>query len=346
MKKQYFFVSALLGICLMSACKEEKRADEVETVMAETETATFQSTDGLEVFSGTVEEENGTSLSFMASGMVRQIYVEPGQMVKRGSLLAEIDETSLRNAYNAALAIRRQAEDAHARLKQLHDANSLPEIQWVEAESKLKQSVSAEQIAKKSLSDSKLYAPYTGFIAAMSAVVGQNVMPGMPVLKLVGIDRVKVKVSVPENEIAQIRKGGSVSICVPALGGKAFKGVIEEKGVTANPLSRSYDVKATVLNSGHELLPGMICDVCFGRADGGQTAIILPAKAISIDSNNRHYIWIVSQGKATKRYVSIGQQTPAGVVVAEGLSGNEQVIVEGWQKVNEGVKVKSEEIKK
>lgn len=346
MKKQYFVVSALLSICLMSACKEEKKASGAAPVMVETQVVTHQAINGMERFSGTVEEETSTTLSFMVAGTVQRIYVEPGQMVARGTLLAEVDDTALRNANDAALAIRRQAEDAYARLKQLHDANSLPEIQWVEAESKLRQAVSAEQIAKKSLSDSKLHAPYSGFLAAKTAEVGQNVMPGMPVLKLVGIDRVKIKVSVPENEIAQIRKGSAVSIHVPALGGKVFKGIVEEKGVTANPLSRSYDVKAIVRNNGHELLPGMICDVSFDRSEGGRTAIILPAKAIRIGSDNRHYVWTSREGKAAKRCVSIGQQIPAGVVVTEGLSGNELVIVEGWQKVSEGVEVKSEDIKR
>lgn len=342
MRKIYYSVFVLAGACLMAGCKGENKSTEVASVAVRTEKAVLRPVDGMHHYSGTVEEESGSALSFMTAGTIRQIYVDQGQLVGSGALLAEVDETTLRNAYEATLATRRQAEDAYARMKRLHDNNSLPEMQWVEVQSKLEQAVAAEQIAKKSLSDSKLYAPYSGFIAAKTAEVGQNTVPGMPVLNIVKIDRVKVKVSVPESEIARIKKGDKMDIQVSALGGKTFSGVVTEKGVTAHPLSRSYDVKALVNNAGHDLLPGMICDVLLESADaGGQTAVVLPAGAIYTDSDNRTFVWIAADGKASKRTVSTGGQSALGVTVTAGLNGGEEVIVEGQQKVSEGMNVET-----
>lgn len=339
------YAAALLlaGISLATGCKQENKEGTAgkTPVAVRTEKAEMRQVDGTQCFSGTVEEENGSALSFLTGGTIEQIHVSEGEMVERGQLLAMVDETSLRHAYEATLATRRQAEDAYGRMKQLHDSNSLPEMQWVEVQSKLKQATAAEQIAQKSLEDSRLYAPFSGFVSTKMAEVGQNVVPGMPVLKLVKIDRVKVKMSVPENEIATIKKGEKVTIHVPALAGRTFTGVIQEKGVAAHPLSRSYDVKALVNNVRHELLPGMVCNASLGEAGSGQPAIVLPLHVICMDSDNRPFVWMAVHGKATKRFVGIGKQTASGTIITEGLEGGEDIIVEGQQKVSEGMDIKA-----
>lgn len=338
MKRKYYLV-LLLGAFLISGCKKEQETEGVSAVKVITEKVKYSLANGQQGFSGTVEEENSSSLSFATGGTVREIYVSQGQMVKRGELLAAVDDVTLQNLYASAFAMRCQAEDACARMKQLHDSGSLPEIQWVEAQSKTKQAVAAEHIARKSLSDAKMYAPYDGYISDKTVDVGQNVMPGMSVLKIVKVDRVKVKIYVPENEIAKIKKGEAVSIRVPALGGKSFVGSVSEKGVVANPLSRSYEVSVIVANTAHALLPGMICDAFLGKRDGVSMVMMIPASAVSIDADNGKFVWINNGGKATRRRISIGNQAAEGVSVESGLRAGDEVIVEGQQKVSEGIRI-------
>lgn len=338
MEKMYVAVAGLLTLCLMTGCHTKTNTAETAPVKVTVEKIKLSATDGTQCFSGTVEESNGSALSFVTGGTIRQIFVSPGQMVAKGELLAEVDPTSLQNAYEATLATRQQAEDAYARMKQLHDNNSLPEIQWMEVQSKLKQAIAAEQIAKKSLNDTKLYAPFGGFISAKTAETGQNVLPGMPVLNLVKITQVKVKIAVPENEIASIRKGETVSVKVSALGDKTYTGTVTEKGVAAHPLSRSYDVKAVVDNRNHELLPGMVCNVS-RQQNGTPAAIILPTPVVLLDGTNREFVWINANGKAEKRIVETGDLTPSGIIIRSGLAEGEEVIVSGQQKVSEGMKI-------
>lgn len=340
MKKMYYATAVVLlsGVCLLTGCSRKTATTEIAPVKVKVEKVGFRPIAGTQRFSGTVEEVAGTALSFTTGGTVKEIRVAPGQMVARGTLLAEVDETSLRNAYEATLATRQQAEDAYARMKQLHDNNSLPEIQWIEIQSKLKQAVAAEQIAKKSLDDCKLYAPFSGYIADKMVEIGQNVLPGVPVLKLVRIEQVKVKVSVPENEIAGIKKGQTMRIQAAVLGDAVYEGVVTETGVTAHPLSRSYDVKALVDNPKKELLPGMVCNVSWGD-ETEQQAILLPNRVVLLDGHNQEFVWINAGGKAAKRMVRTGDLVPGGVVVTDGLNGGEEVIVEGQQKVSEGMEI-------
>lgn len=334
----YRSVIALCCLTLtMTGCKQQE-VRETNPVMVKvikvTPTAFGNETD----FSGTIEEASGSTLSFPVVGTVQQIRVEAGQRVSKGELIAVLDEASLQSAYEATSAMLTQAEDAYQRMKQLYDAGSLPEIQWVEVQSKLKQAQSAEAISKKNLADGRLYAPFSGVISEKSVEVGHNVMPGQPVVRLVTINQVKVSVSIPENEISHINKGQSVNVCVPALDGKTFPGKIVEKGVVAHSLSRSYEVKSLIDNHSGELMPGMICTlgISNGKAD---TAIILPASIIQTDEHNRTFVWINDKGKARKKIVKTGTLVRTGIVIQSGVSTNDEVIVEGQQKVSEGMEI-------
>ena len=231
-------------------------------------------------YSGTVEEENGTPLSFATAGTVQALHFHVGQQVAKGQLLATLDPTSTQNAYNAARATLEQAQDAYRRMKELHDKGSLPDIKWVEVQSKLEQAVSMEQIASKNLKDCKLYAPYSGVIARKEVETGQNVMPGMPVAQLVTASVLRIKVAVPETEISAIGMGQEAAIRVSALDGSTYKATVVEKGIVANPLSRSYEVKLKVDGSHTELLPGMVADVSI-RLAGNGTVRLLPADSLS-----------------------------------------------------------------
>lgn len=340
MRRLFLATAVICMSCLLQSCKKDTEPMSVVPVKVKLYTVSMEHASGMHSFSGTVEEESGSSLSFATAGTVQKIYVSAGQMVRKGSPIASVDPISVRNAYEATLATRRQAEDAYRRMKQLHDAGSLPEMQWIEVGSKLKQAVSAERIAKKGLSDCNLYAPFSGYVADKLVEVGQNVAPGVPVAKLVRIDRVKVKLSVPEDEIAPVRTGQTVAVSVPALDGRHFMGRIVEKGVEANPLSHSYDVKVIVDNASHQLLPGMVCEAELRVRDVKPAAIMLPATVIQIDTDNREFVWTATGGKAKRTYVSIGGSVGDKIVVESGLSIGDKVIVSGQQKVSEGTKIK------
>ena len=316
----------------MAGCKQQVATSPapVKVKVMQVELSTLS---GGQEFSGTVEESSGSSLSFPVAGTVEQIRVTAGQRVRKGELLAVLDKVSLQSAYEAAAATLEQATDAYERLRQLHDSNSLPEMQWVEVQSKLKQAQSTERIAKKNLADGQLYAPFSGVISEKNVEVGQNVMPGQPVVKLVNVHPVKVTIAVPENEIAGITLGMPVSVEVPALGSRTFPGKIAEKGITANPLSRTYEVKATLENADGALMPGMIGTLAL-EAKEAATAILLPQPLIQTDESNRPFVWIHQDGKAQKRFLTLGGLTRHGVIVTGGLKPGDQVLTEGQQKVS------------
>ena len=325
----------LVALC---SCGEKQQTAQEQTVRVKVQQIQTEAVNGEQGFSGTIEESSGTSLSFAVSGTIKKIYVSAGQTVGAGQLIAELDPITMQNAYNIAKTALEQAQDTYNRMKELHDAGSLPEMQWIAIDNQLKTAISEEALAKKSLTDTKLYAPYSGYIASKNAEIGQNTIPGSSVVKLVNISSVKVKISVPENDIQRIAKGSSMKFIVPALGNRQFSGRVTERGVSADPRSRTYEVKATVQNTDGQLLPGMICQV-FTNYMQGTTGVFVPANLIQLDGDNKTFVWVVNGGKAVKREITISGETAQGAQVSGGLSDGDQLIVAGQQKVSNGMSV-------
>ena len=242
---------------LMTNCQVKETASDNQEVSVKVKTMRVDSSEDQRVnkYSGTVEEASETALSFPVAGTIQEMRVRLGDRVTKGQLIATIDPSTMRNSHAVAKAALEQAEDAFRRMKELHDKGSLSEIKWVEIQSKLEQARSLEEIARKNLEDCRLYAPYDGVISEKMGESGLNVMPGVPVARLVSVNQLKVKVSVPETEISNIALSWEATIQVPALNDQSFKGTVIEKGIVANPLSRSYDVKIRIDNPDKSLMP-------------------------------------------------------------------------------------------
>lgn len=140
-KKQHYYLGAVLLDILVTGCKQSGEKEKTETVKVFR--AEVTSLDGVQGFSGTVEEMSGSVLSFPLGGTLKDIRVFADRKVRQGELIALVDETTARSSYEASAAALDQAKDAYERLKLLHESGSLPEIQWIEVQKQLKQATSA-----------------------------------------------------------------------------------------------------------------------------------------------------------------------------------------------------------
>ena len=286
---------------------------------------------------GTVEESSAVSLGFSGMGTIERVLVSEGERVRKGQLLAVLEGGTVQNAYNVAKSTLNQAQDAHDRLITLHEKGSLTDIKWIEVESGLEQAKAMEAIAKKSVEDCNLFAPMSGIIAKRSIEEGVKVMPGLSAFKIVMIDEVYINVPVPENEIGIIHIGQPATITVPALGNREYRGVVNKKGVEANPISRTYTLKIKTGNPNSELMPGMVCKVFL--QNGEDKKIIIPNKCVQISPDNRHFVWLTDGNTARRRFVTVGSLADYGIVVENGLTEGDRLIVEGSNKISEGMKV-------
>ena len=255
--------------------------------------------DNAQTYVGIVEEREATAVSFTGMGVVKRMLVNEGQAISKGQLIAEMDDTQARNVLSGAEAQMTQANDALARYKMLHDNGSLPEVQWVEIQSKVAQAKSQLEVAKKNLADCRLTAPVGGIIGKKLIGTGETALPSQAVVSILDISTVKVKVAVPEAEIGGINATTPTSIAVEAING-SYQGGRIEKGV-----SKMIPVTAV-------------------QKDSDGTLFVW---TVGKDST------------AHRTTVTIGQTQGNYVNVNDGLSIGDRIATEGYQKLSEGTKV-------
>jgi len=291
-------------------------------------------------YSGSIEASQTVPLTFQTSGTVLRVLVNAGDAVHKGQLLATVDKADAQSMYELTNSKYNQAKDAYNRLKEVHDNGSLSEIKWVEMESNLQQAQSSVTIAKNNLNKTNLYSPDNGIIGKRNVEPGMSSIGTLAPLELVKIKTVYAKIAVAENEISKIKKGQKAEFRVSALDDKIFDGVVTNVGVVADQISRTYEVKITVKNSGLLLKPGMVCDVNLGIT-ANKEVLTVPYQAVDKDRNNNNFVFVVDseQKIAKKRIIHIGNYVNDNIEVLDGLSVGEKVVSEGKQRLTDNCKV-------
>lgn len=329
----------LLGVMLISSCTSKKEQNTKAPTRVETEVVSTAMNANGQTYVGIVEECEATAVSFTGMGVVKRMLVNEGQAVSRGQLIAEMDDTQARNLLSGAEAQMTQANDALTRYKMLHDNGSLPEVQWVEIQSKVAQAKSQLEVAKKNLADCRLVAPVSGIVGKRLVGAGETAMPSQAVVSILDISTVKVKVAIPEAEISGIGANTSSTIKVEAVNG-SFTGGRIEKGVQADALTHTYDIRIHVANGQRQLLPGMVASVQFGNIEKPSKDLTLPVTAVQRKADGSLFVWtIANDSTAHRAIVRTGETMGNRIAITDGMTEGARVVTEGYQKLSENTKV-------
>jgi len=336
----------LLAVALVSSCGQKatdgRKQQGKAATRVKTQMVSSALTDQVHTYVGIVEEREATAVSFTGMGVVKRVLVNEGQVVAKGQLIAEMDDTQARNLLSGAEAAMTQANDALKRYGMLHDSGSLPEVQWVEIQSKVAQAKSQLDIAKKNLADCRLTAPVSGVIGRKMVGAGETAMPSQAVVSILDISTVKVKVAIPEAEISGIGANTSSIIKVEAIDG-SFHGGRIEKGVQADALTHTYDIRIHVANGERKLLPGMVASVGLtpGPSPKGEgSSHSVPVTAVQKKADGSLFVWTVAKDSTVHRTaVTIGETIGNCVNIADGIGEGQRIVTEGYQKLSEGTKV-------
>jgi membrane fusion protein, multidrug efflux system len=316
--------------------------------------------EGANVYSGEVRARHENDLAFRVGGKVVARYVDVGATVKRGAELARLDPQdaqlnveSARSQLAAAEADHALAQAELARYRDLYAKQYVSkavldarENTFNTTKARLEQARAQAQVARNQSSYTTLVAEADGVITAVNVEAGQVVSAGQAVLRVARPEEKEVAINVPETRLRDLRDGNQVTVALWAAPDKPYVGRVREVAPNADPATRTFMAKITILDPDIAVKLGMTANVLLGdRAGGGAEVITLPLTAVT-QVDGKPAVWVVDPQTSTVnlRPVAIGAYREDGVTVRDGLRAGEVVVTAGVHKLlpGETVRVMSE----
>jgi RND family efflux transporter MFP subunit len=361
MKHHAFFLVGLLLVLSLLSCTEET-VEEKEIVRTVRYEEVLLSTGGKSrVFSGTSKAGTEAVLSFRVSGTLTSVNVKSGDPLSKGDLIGTIDDSDAQLTYDKAVVAleksRVQKDTAKStldRVKGLYENNNVSLQEYEAAKTSYATANAAHDADKKNvdlqkrkLDYYKLYAPMAGIVSSVNAEKNENVRAGESIVVLNAGDDIEVQVGVPESAIANIQKGGKVTVKFSSIPGKIFDGSVSEVAFDISSQSSTYPVVVALSAPTSDIRPGMSADVTFdlgGAVEEATPKIIAPISAVGKGTTD-HFVFVLNKRDgetyaAEKRSISVGELLPRGFEVTRGLSEGELVATAGVNTLMDGMIVR------
>ena len=310
----------------------------VNTVTTKTETINHFSK-----FQGIIKTDQNMILYPEFSGRVTKIYVDEGDVVKKGQALAKIDDGGLYNELKLVESQAKLAKTIYERQSKLWNDKIGSEIQYLEAKTNYEIQNNRLKSITESLAKTTITAPFSGTIDEIFIEEGNLVSPPMMpdqgnAFRIINLNELYVESVIPESFIGKIKKGAEVQVEIPVLK-KSFNSLIKHSVSSINQLSRTFKIEVSVPKNDMDLIPNLNVEVNVLDYTNSQ-AILVPESIVSEDSDNNKFLFTVLNNKAKKTIVETGYTQNGMIEITTGLDVNEIVINEGGRIVKDGQNVK------
>ncbi|MEN6318315.1 MAG: efflux RND transporter periplasmic adaptor subunit [Syntrophaceae bacterium] len=342
----------IAGFLLKGRSSQETPIDEDSPLVR---TMTVHSADSTRNYSypGDVRGRHESQLSFQVGGKITKRHVELGSTVKHGQILMQIDPQDIRQIVNttqaqvaSAQSQLHLAEKNLKRYRQLYEEDVISRAQLDRHQSAYEVAQAAHQQAMaqyaqgaNQLGYTSLRANQAGVVSGINAEVGQVVGPGQVVITLVKEGEREVEISVPENRLEDLRKATQIKITFWALPNIVVAGYIREIAPMADPISRTYKIRVSLLQPPPDIKLGMTASVGIADASDQSTVVSIPLSAL-YQTKETPCVWIVQNGVVKLRAIKVGTFGDGQVQVLSGVQFGETIVTAGVHKLREGQKIK------
>ncbi|RNC80198.1 MAG: efflux RND transporter periplasmic adaptor subunit [Winogradskyella sp.] len=359
MKQGLKIFSLVLTTLLLIACKEEEKVIEKLIRPVKFQEIGYLGGEKIRSFSGTAQTDKIINLSFRNTGIITQFDIKLGQLVKKGQLLARLDNVQSRLSYEQAVTQLNSAESqmntaklSLNRTRSLFEKGSASLSDFESAKNAYKTAQESFQSAKRGVGIQQdqinygyIYAPEDGVIASVTAEIDETVSPGQSVATLNAGTDMEITLGIPESVINGVKQNMNVDVDFASLPGKQFKAKVTEVAPAVDANSATYPVRVKVTNPSEEIKSGMAANVTFDFGDrkNSNTILVIPANAVGEDSNGRFVFLIENEGnksRVKKHKITLGNLTAEGFEIKSGLSAGQKIATAGLQTLLDGQEVK------
>ena len=331
-----FLLVATFAGCTNSKIEKKEIIRKVKVAAVETGEPILKSE-----FSGIIREDRENNLAFRVAGPIQAIYAKEGSFVKKGDLIAEIDPRDYQIQLDVALAQFKQVTAETGRVSEMYNRKSIAGIDYDKAVSGEKMVAAQLQHAENQLRDTKLFAPFSGYVQNINYEKGELINTGMTFATLISLDNFKIEADIPASMFVKMDDFTSFTCSNRETGGVGIPIKLTSFSMKAdnNQLYRLYFSLNPETNK--NLAPGMDVKVLISYKNPVAESLTLPVEAIFHDSGNS-FVWVFNSETSTVKKQKIVTEGLAGsgkVKITGGLRGDEKVVVAGVNVLQENQKV-------
>lgn len=326
----------LLGAAVLSGCGDKPQPAAAAPVV-KTFVAGESIVAGVRTYSGEVRARHETTLAFRVGGKIVERLVDVGAAIKPGQPLARLDAGDFALQAGQAEAQRSLADADARRYRDLRARNFVSQSALDAKETTLQAATAQADLARNQAGYAVLKADKAGSIAQVLAEPGQVVAAGQGVFRLAEAGELEVAISVPESQLAGLKPGAEAEVEL-WTGSKPVSGRLRELSPAADPATRTYPARISLVGSDPNIALGMTATVRFAQKGGN--VLNVPLAAI-FQQGQQQAVWVIGQDETvTLRPVSVSGYGDAGAVIADGLKTGERIVAAGVHKLSAGQKVR------
>ena len=288
---------------------------------------------------GNLEAEEYAFISPEMNGQIKKIYVDEGESVKQGQLLVALNTAMIESSIREVKSGLALTTKLFEKQQELWEQNIGSEIQYLQAKNTKESAEARLATLEVQLDMSQVRAPFSGLVESIMLKEGELAAPGMHVIELVNLDKLKLYGSISERYISSIQKGDLVGIHFPDARDIGLNIPIYRVGNVIDDKSRTFRIEMKLPNHDRKLKPNMYTTIKV-KDFSTDTASIVPAVAIKQDIQGNYIYLAVEEGgqlKARKKYITMGLSYNDLTMISEGVSPGDRVIVKGFSQVSDGV---------
>lgn len=290
------------------------------------------------VKSGTLIPFKDADITAISAGKLVAVNFELGTHVSEGQVLATVDNSGLKLNLEAAQLAKDKAEKDFNRFKTLLAGEATTEINYQDAKLNYQNAQNQIEQIQKQMADNRIKAPVSGQVVSKTKEAGEFVSPGTVLGHIVDVNSLKVDVLVSEQDVYSLKNNAPVTITTDIYPGVTFDGKIIFISQSGDAV-HNYQVEVALQNKkDHLLKAGSFAYVDFNRTSEEQLMLI--PKSALIQSLDKPMIYVVEEGKAVLRNITVGHNFGNDIEVVDGLKPGEKVITSGLVNISNGVTVK------